>query len=270
MILINGQWQGGGNADTFESSKTLGGYLGKSANAKTVPISTDANLIEENDIIGSHVIREQIQSALNILDTEKPMHLMTIGGGCDADVASLAYMNALYKGDLSVVWMDAHGDINSPAESESHLFYGMPLRSILGECPPISDLIPVKLTPEQITLVGSRELDPSEIRYIRNNNISFIPVLNNSEDLQKKLDAVLKAQNKHHLYIHLDLDVLDPHDFPDTPLPAPGAGYAPDVILSALRFLRENYDVVGTGIFEWKCRGTIPEFLKSALSVLSL
>ncbi|MGI5990458.1 MAG: arginase family protein [Lachnospiraceae bacterium] len=270
MILINGQWQGGGKLDTYEAARQLGNYFGLSSRAVTLPVSTDANLTEEDGIVGSRVIQEQIQAALTILKNKKPPRLMTVGGGCDADVASIAYMNERYQGDLSVVWMDAHGDINSPAESASHLFYGMPLRALLGDCPPISELISRKLKPEQIALVGSRELDSSETQYIEKNNISRIPVLSSSADLRKKLSDVLKSQNKRHIYIHLDLDVLDPNDFPDTPLPASGAGYSPDVILSSLRLLRENYDVVGTGIFEWKYRESVPEFLKSAVAILSL
>lgn len=70
MILINGQWQGG----------------------------------------GSQALAEQIQAAGGILEENAPRRLMTVGGGCDADTASVAYLNSLYHGDLSVIWLDAHGD----------------------------------------------------------------------------------------------------------------------------------------------------------------
>ena len=62
---------------------------------------------------------------------DSPDKLFTLGGGCDADVPCLLYLNEEYRGDLTVIWFDAHGDLNTPEESATSLFYGMPLRSLM-------------------------------------------------------------------------------------------------------------------------------------------
>jgi arginase len=268
MILINGQWQGGGNKDTFQAAQILKDHLSRSNPVVTAPVCTNEDLIEKERIIGLDELTQQIQAALQILQKEKPTHLMTVGGGCDADTASLAYMNALYQGDLTVIWMDAHGDINSPNESASHLYYGMPIRALLGECPPISDLLPLPLQPEQLILFGCRDLDQTEKNYISENQITLIPVLEDPGELEKQLTDLIQTKKNRHLYIHLDLDVLDPHEFPHTPLPAPGTGFSAEAILSALHSLKQHNDLVGTGVFEFKYTGSIPAFLKNALDIL--
>lgn len=270
MILINGQWQGGGKIETCTASQKLKEYLEKNNTVECANVNRKMELKEESGIKGCRILYEQIRDTIQLLKEKAPKLLTTVGGGCDADTASIAYLNALYEGDLAVVWMDGHGDINAPSESESHLFYGMPLRALLGDCPPISDLVQKKLSPDQIILFGSRELDQSEQRYIADNDVSHIPVMQDSTDMLDALHSALKKSGRGHVYIHLDLDVLDPGEFPDTPLPAMGRGYAAENILKALKDLMDNQDVVGTGIFEFKYNGNIPDFLKEVLKLLKL
>lgn len=132
---------------------------------------------------------------------------------------------------------------------------------------PLSDVLPALLKPEQLILPGTRDLDPAEKKYMERKNISPIGVLPETSLIQQ-LDAILHAKAKKHLYIRMDLDVLDARLFPWTPLPSNTAGYAPEVILSVLKYLRRQYDVVGTGIFEFCYNGTIPSSVKDFLSVL--
>lgn len=177
MVLINGQWQGGGNTETLYGAKDIAKIV--SQEYTEVPISEDTSLELQFGIIGCEVLKKQIFAALQLMEQKPFTHLFTIGGGCDADVASIAYMNKKYSGCLNVIWLDAHGDLNAPAESESHLFYGMPLRALMGDCPPISELIAFPLSPNQMI-----------------HNLNDAPI-----------------------YIHLDLDVLDSECFGSTPLP---------------------------------------------------
>lgn len=164
-ILINGQWQGGGNKETLYGARAIADMRSP---YDTVPVSEDPQLEMESGIIGYKAIRRQISDALRILEEKNPDTLITIGGGCDADIASIAYMNRKHNGKLSVIWFDAHGDLNSPDESISHLFYGMSLRTLLGECDPISELIPLPLSPKQIIHIGGRDFDKAELEFIEN------------------------------------------------------------------------------------------------------
>lgn len=266
MILLNGQWQGGENRETYDGAMELEHlYLSKKV-CQRVPIAEDGHLELEQSIIGLSVIRKQIQVALDLLKQEKPDTLFTVGGGCDADLASIAYMNEQYEGNLLVVWMDAHGDMNSPEESESHLLYGMPLRTIMGECQPLNDLIPVTLNSENVVHIGGRDFDKAEADYISREAIAVFPAKTDA-------NAVIELLKKHvdkPVYIHLDLDVLEPREFGSTPLPVPD-GMHFSTLKTILQIVKSNNNLVGMGLFEYKPIGQtnvlLSELMDFALNI---
>ena len=111
------------------------------------------------------------------LESGQPDKLFTVGGGCDADFTSIAYMNQKHNGNLKILYFDAHGDINSPEESESKLFYGMPLRCLmkdLDSC--VFPFIRYDIKPDQIIHIGARELDDAEVQFMNKNCIFRITV----------------------------------------------------------------------------------------------
>jgi arginase len=250
MILVNAQWQGGADCITYTAAEFIVKEYLKDTGYSRVPIDvSDASLQIENHIIGYSAIRKQTEQAYDILRKAHPSELFTIGGGCDADAASILYMHEHYDGDLAVLWFDAHGDINAPEESATHLFYGMPARAILGGC---KDIFPADaerwIQHEQLINIGGRDLDPSETDYMKKMHITRISAME-TELADAVLKAVLKT-GKTHVYIHFDLDVLDPAVFPATPLPVPG-GITMDQALEVLHLLREKNSVVGFGLYEY-------------------
>jgi len=101
------------------------------------------------------------------LQNENADYVFTVGGGCDADIASILYANERYDSDLVVLWMDAHGDINEPSSSGTHLFYGMPIRALLGDCgKSFLDIINKPLIPDQFIHFGGRDIEPEEKTFI--------------------------------------------------------------------------------------------------------
>ena len=74
-----------------------------------------------------------MQSAYERLREDAPDKVFILGGGCDADVPVIVYLSEKYQSDLTIIWLDAHGDLITPGESASSLFYGVPLRSIMDE-----------------------------------------------------------------------------------------------------------------------------------------
>ncbi|MGI6591169.1 MAG: arginase family protein [Eggerthellaceae bacterium] len=269
MILLNGQWQGGADLETFYGSRQLGTYLSSRHSIECMPIDLDASLEIEQGIYGGSILLRQICRTLQFLNTRMPERLIAVGGGCDADVASIAYLNRRLDGDLTVLWMDAHGDLNAPGESASHLFYGMPLRALAGDCPPISDSIARPLAPNQIVLMGSRDLDEGERRYLTCNHVSCIPVLDSIPEMIAHLDSALEASGRTHVYLHLDLDVLDPKDFSATPLPVPH-GYHSTHLLAALEHLKTRHLLVGAGLFEYVPQDALPEMIPQIFRLFGL
>ena len=75
---------------------------------------------------------------------------------------------------LFVLWIDAHGDLNTPASSPSGTAHGMPLRLLLDADADGALPAPRCLMRGQVALVGVRDLDPAEVEYVRRHDL---PVL---------------------------------------------------------------------------------------------
>ncbi|HML88073.1 MAG TPA: arginase family protein [Methylomusa anaerophila] len=219
-----------------------------------VEVSTKDIRKSDNIIIGYTEIFKQLGRAKESIVQEQPETIFTIGGGCDADVASIAYLNDKMQGDMTVVWFDAHGDINTHETSASKCFYGMPLRTLLGEGEEtIVKLASPSLLSSQLIMLGIRDLEEAEKEYITAQSISVFTV----KDIEQGADSVIEAvKTKGHesIYIHIDLDVLDFEEFPHVPVPAP-AGLKVNTFKELLKKLDKEFKVVGLGLFEYQPSG---------------
>jgi arginase len=176
----------------------------------------------EADVVDAESLREQTLSLASSLP-ERPL---VLGGCCCAHVGAVEGLAARVE-RLAVVWLDAHGDLNTPETSLSGNAWGMPLRILLDSG---------AVRAEDVALVGARNLDPPEEE--------FIAAAGVTDDVEAALagaDAV---------YVALDADVIDPAEIAcfmpepdglsvaqveallrDLPLPLAGAGFsglAPD------------------------------------------
>jgi arginase len=118
--------------------------------------------------------------------------------------------------DVALVWIDAHGDLNTPETTPSGFIGGMPFAELLGWC--FDDwrlsagLVP-PLPEERAVLLGGRDLDPGERANVDRSN------LHEADDAAAALAALPSGAP---LYVHVDTDVLDPSLTPDAGFPAPG------------------------------------------------
>ena len=261
--LIYPQWQGGNDISTYFGAKEIEQLYLSDVTYKEVPVSTFEELKLENDIIGYQEILEQMKCAAKIISHDCPQTLFTVGGSCDADFPPIAYLNHKYEGNLTVLWLDAHGDLNTPGESPSKLFYGMPLRALLGEGDAeILKLLESPLTPSQVILSGVRDLDANERNYISENNITLQSVREIEDNMNIVMEAVKNAGNDN-IYLHIDLDVMEPDEFPYTPVHAAG-GVSVSTFLSILQSLKK-FNIVGVGIFEYNTANRKTELITSII-----
>ena len=308
MIFVNPQWQGGADTATYYGAKELAEFYLHDVEYMEAPVSLDpityptaasgapndsasSRYDAQNDptpdsqnntvrkhtaIIGQDAILRQTQDALDLLRFAKRGKSLTIGGSCDADIAPILYLNEHFSDDLAVLWLDAHGDINTPSGSGSKLFYGMPVRTLLGESDGIFDhIITAPLTKDQIINAGGRVLDQAEMSYYSENDIPLIPFGNfssdtspSNSDVQHKTfdrfadaicDAVRKT-GKRRLYIHLDIDVFDPSDEISTACPEPN-GLPAEYIMPLMERLDREFHLTGLGIFQYKPCGRKSDIL---------
>ena len=147
---------------------------------------------------------------------------LTLGGDHSIAVGSISGISQHYE-NLGVIWYDAHGDLNVPEESPSGNVHGMLLRILAGDVPDelvnIKDFTP-KVKPENIVLIGMRDLDEGERKYIKDKNIKTFTMADIDrfgiqEVIERSLEY-LKSRNIDGLHFSLDVDALDPAETPGT------------------------------------------------------
>ncbi len=190
------------------------------------------------------VIGKRFSETIDLLNETLPQKIITVGGTCGTEAGPVSYLNDYYKGDIAVIWFDAHGDLNTPESSPSGHFHGMVLRTLLGDGPDIfCNYIRKPLQDKQVFMAGIRDLDKIEHEYIDNSNITVCQV---NKDL---VDAILKAGFSK-VYIHIDVDVLNPEDFSGMLMPTTG-GPMREELSECLSLISENLDVIGVGVVEF-------------------
>jgi arginase len=132
MIFINPQWQGSGTTDELKvGAETLKFYF-KDYTITEIPLSTKELKTIDNIKSFEPILEQTIHFKQSVAES-KPKKITTIGGDCAIEIIPISYLNKLYQGDICIVYIDAHADINTPESSPSKDFHGMPLRVLLGD-----------------------------------------------------------------------------------------------------------------------------------------
>ena len=152
---------------------------------------------------------------------------LVLGGDHSVAMGTLAGLRTAAGQRGGVVWIDAHGDLNTPGSSPSGNVHGMPLAAALGLAGdgfghPGLDLPAVDS--ERVVLVGVRSLDPSERTLIKERGIRAITMteidrIGIERAMQEAIDRVSGAGFVH---VSLDLDALDPEIAPGVGTPVKG------------------------------------------------
>ena len=129
---------------------------------------------------------------------------------------------------LGLIWVDAHGDMNTPASSDSGNVHGMPLASLLGPEPAelsrIGGFSP-KVLPEHTVLIGIRNLDATEKEIVRASRVHVFTM----KDIDRSGIAAVTEQalaiagkGTGGVHVSFDLDVCDPGIAPGVGTPVKG------------------------------------------------
>lgn len=163
---------------------------------------------------------------------------VVVSGDCTTALGTVAGLQRAGI-DAGVVWFDAHGDVQTLETTASGYLGGLPLRLLVGYRPGlIATRLGLRPVPEhRVMLVGARDLDPPEVAYLAHAPIGRAEVAG--------LDAAALPGGP--LYVHIDLDVIDPADVPGLRYPAPGGPGAADVAW-ALRIVLATGRAAAVGI----------------------
>jgi arginase len=124
---------------------------------------------------------------------------------------------------IGIVWLDAHGDFNTPETSYSGILAGMSLSIIAGLAGPNWRRAARMLAPvptSRILIAGVRELDEKEEALIRATDVTVVTAkeLRSDELFQRAITRL--ASDCDAIVLHLDIDLLDPHLVPSASTPS--------------------------------------------------
>jgi arginase len=189
-----------------------------------------------------HAIAKQVRDALDTFADDETVFL--IGGDCGADLAT-ASRAAERHDDLLMVWFDAHGDLNTPDSSPSGTFSGMILRTLLGDGAEGLVPAPAPFTPQRVVHAGARALDDAEAEYLSSSGIRSLAV--DELATPDAIVAAVQATGAARIYLHVDLDVLDPSVIEGVGYPEP-FGLGVEQLTAAIRALRARFELVGGAV----------------------
>jgi arginase len=148
--------------------------------------------------------------------------------GAGSVAAAAIWAKRTHDQPIGLLWVDAHGDMNTPAMSPSGNVHGMPLAALLGEEPAeLADLAGVrpKIRPQHTVLVGIRNLDDREKDAVRRSGVHVFTIKDiDRQGIAAVMDQAVSLASAGTAGIHVsfDMDVCDPSIAPGVGTPVKG------------------------------------------------
>ncbi|GAB6169738.1 arginase [Clostridium carnis] len=173
------------------------------------------------------VVRSNIGLADKVYESLTNSYLpLVIGGDHSLALGSVAASSKFHGDNLAVVWVDAHGDINTHDTSPSGNIHGMPLAGSMGIGH--ENLINLyfgnkKIKPENVFLLGVRDLDEGELKLIESHSLNVWTMKDikskGIENVLEEFKTLLKDKGIKDIHFSFDIDSLDPSYVPGTGTP---------------------------------------------------
>lgn len=183
---------------------------------------------------------------------------LTIGGDHSTAIGSVSASLEHYKGDVSVIWFDAHTDIHTDETTPSGNIHGIPLSVCIGRCRDDKlNISEYKLDLKNLYYIGIRSYEKEEIEYVEKENItkySDVDVI--EKGIEKVVDEISSKVKTKNVHLSFDLDVLNDDEFPAVNVLlhktyVSGNGLNFDIVNKGLKLLFEKLNIVSMDIVEY-------------------
>ncbi|MFQ5799168.1 MAG: arginase family protein [Bacteroidota bacterium] len=188
----------------------------------------------------NRLLAERVRSTVN-----SRRFPIVLAGNCSSCMGTLA---GLEPAQLGIVWFDAHGDYNTPETTVSGFLDGMALAMATGRCwTKLATTIP-GFRPVQeanVVLVGVRDFDLEEQKLMERSKIALLHARAvKDKGIREALGPVLADLRAHvqNIYVHIDLDVLDPHKTPANNYSVPD-GLMVEQVEDGVRMIAESFRI---------------------------
>jgi arginase len=183
-----------------------------------------------------------------------------LGGECTLVAGSLSGAISV-EPDIALVYVDAHGDFNTLATTQSHYVSGMCLAHVCGRS--VAPLLfpgARKIADERVALVGGRSLDTGERQNLERSKVTHVPFDSEHSDIA----PLIAFARKKKVWLHVDVDVVDPSAMPAVVFPAPG-GVTMNALADLVTQLVTVADVRGFDVCGYDPQGDATHRLPFAL-----
>ncbi len=156
---------------------------------------------------------------------------IVLGGDHSIAIGSIGGVSAHFRKAqkrIGYIWLDAHGDMNTPDSSPSGNVHGMPLAAVMGYGPPeMTEMLGFKpkIEPRNVALVGIRDLDSRERRLVKESGVHIFTMRDIDERGMRDVmaEAMRFAKDETDgVAVSLDMDFVDPTDAPGVGTPVRG------------------------------------------------
>ena len=171
-------------------------------------------------------LAETVKKAL-----DEDLFPLVLGGDHSIAVGTVAGAAGHFQKDskrIGLIWLDAHGDMNTPESSPSGNVHGMPLAAIMGSGPAeltqLAGIVPM-VEPRSVSLVGIRELDAKERRFVKESGVHVFTMRDIDErGMREVMSEALRfaGDDTAGVAVSLDMDFIDPADAPGVGTPVRG------------------------------------------------
>jgi len=167
---------------------------------------------------------------------------IVLSGNCNAAIGTVSGCGAHETG---VVWFDGHGESTTPETTVSGFLDGMPISILLGRAwHTLAKSVPgfSPIPGNRIVLFGARDLEPAERTLLETAGVRQMGTV---EQLRKHLSSL--AEEIKQVYVHVDLDVLDPSVATSSQW-APPNGISLEVLIQAIKEVKTHVRIAALGI----------------------
>ncbi|GAB3408400.1 arginase family protein [Schumannella luteola] len=240
-FVVVPEWQGSGSA---RAMRLVDGAL---AIREDLPPGATVTLdvpLEAGDREGTGIHRFSSLRLVRERFADAVAHLtdpvVLVGGDCAAEYGAVAHaVRRAGSAAPTIVWFDAHPDANGLESSPSGDFNGMVLRALADDG---------VIDAARIVLAGARSLDAAEDEWITENHVPLVRADRLTDPAA--LVAAIAATGATSVYLHIDVDVLDPAELRGIGDPEP-FGVSAETLLAAIRAVRARFTLAGAGLTQY-------------------
>ncbi len=181
---------------------------------------------EASGMVYLEPIRHACEEAIQRLSALPAESIPIVLGG-DHSIALGSVTGAARGERTGLIWVDAHGDFNTPETSPTGNIHGMPLAALCGLGDPrLVDIgrVGAKVRYEDVVLIGIRDLDPDEREELRRRGMAVFTMKEIDQQGMPRIaeQALARLRALPRVHVSLDADALDPEEAPGVGTPVRG------------------------------------------------